>query len=297
MRNPNHTFLRLTLHQEEIFYPKIQSILLKQRKQFVSDLNTHGEQTARLNLQSQPLDPLIPELLTKLYKTCGLMGARLQHSELLRVEQKGFGRNERWQSEVINFLRQYLLEISGHLQDTSREDIVRILEQGINEQLPLQDIIDKLTSADLLEARARLIARTEINRATNVGHSIAAKETPYEVNKQWISSNDHRTRHSHQKANKQIVDEQGTFKVQVYKGDKPTGQFDDMLFPGDHTAHASNTINCRCRVIYIPKRDSQGNLIMRERTQATIIPLRPIQQIPVEQIAAILKANATVTVK
>ena len=93
-----------------------------------------------------------------------------------------------------------------------------------------------------------------------------------------------------------VTDENGFFRVPIYSGKKRIGT-DEMLFPGDPTADKRNTINCRCRVIYIPKRDAQGRLIMRDRTQAQVIPIRRIPRYTPEEIAAQLKAHATITVK
>jgi hypothetical protein len=86
--------------------------------------------------------------------------------------------------------------------------------------------------------------------------------------------------------------EYGAFKVPIYKGDELLG-YDEMQFPGDPSAHASNTVNCRCRVLYIPKRDQQGKLILRSSTTATIIPMRSTNNTvtPAHQIAAALKAH------
>jgi uncharacterized protein with gpF-like domain len=157
-------------------------------------------------------------------------------------------------------------------------------------------IVKNLQSTGLIEARANVIARTEIVRAANVGHSVAAKSFPYEVNKKWSAAKDHRVRHSHVFINGHMVDENDYFEVPVYKGDKKIGT-EPMLYPGDANASAGNTINCRCRVLYEAKRDTAGNLIMRNPAQAPVIPMRRVPSYDPAQIAAILKSNVTVTVK
>jgi hypothetical protein len=222
------------------------------------------------------------------------MGARLTAQELKEMAAQkagGFGRNEAWVQSVIDYLKLHLVEFVQDMTETMKGDILKIFEKAIEEGWGIDQIVEKLKGPDLAEARARVIARTEIVRAANVGHSIAAQSTPYEVDKKWSAANDHRTRHSHRYINDHQTDEYGTFKVPVYKGDKPTGEFDEMQFPGDPTAHASNTVNCRCRVLYLPKRDSEGRLIMRPPNQARIIPMQPVSRIPAHQIAAALKAN------
>jgi hypothetical protein len=149
----------------------------------------------------------------------------------------------------------------------------------------------ELKRNDLVQARARVIARTEVIRAANVGHSVAAKSLPYEVTKKWTSAADHRTRHSHREVNNHTTDEYGTFRVAIYRGDDIIG-YDEMQYPGDATANPANTINCRCRVLYEPKRDERGKLILRQSNTAQVIPMSsPSTALPIHQIAAALKAN------
>jgi uncharacterized protein with gpF-like domain len=176
-----------------------------------------------------------------------------------------------------------------------RQDIINILQRGTDQGLGIDQIVAELRGIGLITNRARVIARTEVIRAANVGHSIAAASLPYEVNKKWSAARDARTRHSHVYINGHQVDENDTFKVPIYKGDINTGRFDEMQFPGDPNASASNTINCRCRVLYEAKRDENGNIVMRNPNQARVIPMTPIERIPASGIAAALKAHITIT--
>jgi uncharacterized protein with gpF-like domain len=230
------------------------------------------------------------------------MGARLTASEIKEAakrEQKAanFGRNDQWIRDVIKFLQLHMLALVQNITDTMRDDILRVLQKGIDEQLSIPDIVRNLQAAGLIQARAKVIARTEVIRAANVGHATAARSFPYEVNKKWSAVKDNRTRHSHIFINGHMVDEEDVFKVPVYQGDKPTGQIDEMLYPGDPDAHPSNTINCRCRVLFEPKRDSAGNLVMRQQGLAPVIPIRRPQTIDPAQIAAILKSKVVVGVE
>jgi hypothetical protein len=166
-----------------------------------------------------------------------------------------------------------------------------VLEKAAKEGWSIDKVVEALRNQRMVEARARTIARTEIIRAANQGHRAAAADSPYEVDKKWSAAKDHRTRHSHVLINGHVTDEHGTFKVAIYSGDKLKG-YDQMQCPGDPDASAANTVNCRCRTIYIPKRDSAGKLITRRGNTARIIPMRGVTQtIPSHQIAATLKAH------
>jgi uncharacterized protein with gpF-like domain len=288
-------------HRLELQYrPKLIRIIKEYRKDFIQDLQAHGQHTAIANLQKQQ-SPNLTKLLQDIYKTAGLTGAKITADEIradVKKEQKaaGFGRNEQWIRDVINYLKIHMLELVQNISETMRQDILKILEDGIQNQLSINEIVKNLQATGLIEARANVIARTEIVRAANVGHSVAAKSFPYEVNKKWSAAMDHRTRHSHVFINAHMVDENDFFKVPIYEGKKQIG-WDEMLYPGDANAHPSNTINCRCRVLYEAKRDTAGNLIMRNPAQAPVIPMRRVPSYDPAQIAAILKSNVTVTVK
>jgi uncharacterized protein with gpF-like domain len=300
MPNNWKIFAAKTYRLELQFRPKLIRIIKDYRKDFIQDLQAHGQHTAVANLQRQAIHPQQTLLIQSIYKTAGLTGAKITASELKATpkEQKaaGFGRNEQWIRDVINYLKIHLLSLVQNITETMRQDMLKILEDGIQNQLSINEIVKNLQSTGLIEARANVIARTEIVRAANVGHSVAAKSFPYEVNKKWSAAKDHRVRHSHVFINGHMVDENDYFEVPVYKGDKKIGT-EPMLYPGDANASAGNTINCRCRVLYEAKRDTAGNLIMRNPAQAPVIPMRRVPSYDPAQIAAILKSNVTVTVK
>lgn len=298
-RNNWPIFARRVLKLELQYRPKLISLIKAFRKDFINDLQQHGQSVAISRLNSKTFNTELTPVIQSIYKTAGLMGAKMTADEIKQYAKQhekaaGFGRNEQWINDVIKYLQLHLLKFVQDITDTMREDMLNILQKGIDGQLSIAEIVRNLQSTGLIEARAKVIARTEIVRAANVGHSVAAKSFPYEVNKKWSAAKDHRTRHSHQLTNGHMVDENDFFKVPVYDKKVQIG-YDEMLYPGDANAHASNTINCRCRVIYEPKRDSAGNLIMREQNIAPVIPMRIPTVYDPSQIAAILKANIVVT--
>lgn len=309
---PNHwtRYAAKTKRLEQIFEPKLIRVIKKFRKDFISDLQNHGESYARNQLNNTVYNEDLAPLVQAMYKTGGLTGAKLQYAELkpfeaearrmlaARKEMKAanFGRNETWIRDVLDFLKLHLLEIVQDITSTMKEDILRILQKAVDGGWGIAETVKQLQSEGLIKARARTIARTEINNAANAGHKIAAASLPYEVDKGWSAANDHRTRHSHQRVNGQWIDENDLFKVAIYQGDKLIG-YEEMDGPGDPKASAGNIINCRCRRLYRPKRDSKGRLILRNPNQAPVIPMRQIPRYTPEQIAAQLKSHITISVK
>lgn len=306
------TFAQQTAKLESFFQPKVLEVLQAFYRLVIEDLKAGGITYAQSQLLSRHFnEPLLP-LLNDIYRKAGLMGAKLTTRELkaaltakdlarIQTGRKGLktitgsmGTDEGWIAQVMEYLGLHGLELAQNITDTTRGDIIKMLQRGIEQSLSIQEMVNILQTTGLTKARASVITRTEIIRAGNVGHTIAAKDTPYEVSKKWNAAKDHRTRHSHMTTNGIIVDENGFFNVPVYKGDKPTGKIDQMLFPGDPEASKENTINCRCRVTHNPKRDANGSLIMRDNTQAVIIPMRMPQSVDVGGIAAWFKSNIVI---
>lgn len=248
-------FAAINLKIESIFVPKIKSVLRKQYSSFIDDLQTFGTDYAINQIRfSGWNDDLIP-VIRQIYSKAGLRGAVTAYSELRQdINQKfrGFGFNEEWTQQVIDYLRMYILNKAViPITDTSRKFILLTIEHGLKEGWGIEQMVSRIKDDEILEARARTIARTETIRAANVGHTIGAKAFPYEVIKSWSAANDHRTRHSHRLVNGQVIEEDQKFS-------------NGLLFPGDPEGPANEVINCRCRVIYKAKRDKNGRIIKRQ---------------------------------
>ena len=93
-------------------------------------------------------------------------------------------------------------------------------------------------------ARASTIARTETHSASSFANRQMGKElagTGVTLMKQWVSTNDDRTRLSHRIANGTKIPMEEDFVVDGMK----------MKYTGDPNGGARNVINCRCVTIYV----------------------------------------------
>lgn len=271
MTNKHTIFLRKIALLEKRVAPRIYKMLKKQVAEFLSDYQRTGN-TAGLNKLDLDLLPLLNDI----YRAAGLIGARITTNELKAHVKEGekaasFGRAAGWIAEVLQYLATNGLEFVQDINETTRELMLNALQRGIDEQLSIQQIANSLN--EVSRNRAIRIARTEIVRAANIGHQVGARSFPFEVNKKWVAANDARTRDSHIKVHNIQIDEEDYFKVPIYKKGLIVGH-DQMSAPGDPKADPSNTINCRCRITHIPKRDAKGKLIRRNPNQARIIPMR-----------------------
>ena len=98
--------------------------------------------------------------------------------------------------------------------------------------------------AKISEPRAQTIARTEVVPAANFGSLQQLKVAGFtddECQKEWLATNDQRTREAHRLADGQRVGVNQPFKVDG----------DYLQVPGDPAGRYENVVNCRCTVVYV----------------------------------------------
>ena len=123
-----------------------------------------------------------------------------------------------------------------------RNSIARGEEQDEPPRVLAKRIVEE-TGGEIARRRAITIARTESLTAASVGADEAAKATGLQLDKQWLATEDQRTRPTHHAADGQRVDMDGLFTV--------GGAL--MKFPRDPNGPAKETINCRCICLYKPR--------------------------------------------
>src|SRR5690606_25973572 len=107
--------------------------------------------------------------------------------------------------------------------------------------------------------RSLAIARTETVTAANQGRYIAALSSPYVQEKKWLPTSDSRTRRSHiEMLDTPYIDMDFSFHIA-----NADGILEPALYPCAPTLTASNSINCRCALVFRNKRDENGRLIRK----------------------------------
>lgn len=96
---------------------------------------------------------------------------------------------------------------------------------------------------DTSEARAHTIARTSVvpaaNGATDTAMGVIHDQV-VALDKEWLATDDERTREEHAEADGQRVGYNEPFLVMG----------EEMMYPGDPAGSAANVVNCRCVVLY-----------------------------------------------
>lgn len=199
--------------------------------------------------------------LTQLYRDIGPKWAHRTVLDLMRNMAKArlpMGFSER----IVELMRTYygidLLNDAELMTAYSREIITNVLSEAAQSGLSFDEIVRVLVKhPEFTKIRARRIARTETVTAANGAAIINAKESGLQLNKKWLAVNDKRTRPHHRFANGQTVGIDDPFNVNGT----------EMMQPGIRTqpngqrVPASEVVNCRCVLQFIPLRDSRGRLL------------------------------------
>ena len=171
-------------------------------------------------------------------------------------------RNDKWTWVIAEYLKTNGLDkVSIEITDTLKEKIRQEILKGTAEGLGTDQIVRNLKQAEFPKWMAKRIVRTEMNKAANMGAMVAAADLNVQINKEWMSATDDRTR----RIPRNDYDHLHMNGIQVGFDDRfvvpSTKTIDAMLFPGDPEASVGNIVNCRCTVVFVPIKDTQGRVV------------------------------------
>ena len=119
--------------------------------------------------------------------------------------------------------------------------------QGILQGEPMDKIANRLSKVTGMNATAAIRnARTMVTGAENKGRQDSYERATADgiiLYKEWIATNDGRTRHWHAELDGQTVPQDNPFSNAVGL----------IMFPGDPGAHPANVYNCRCSMSAVVK--------------------------------------------
>lgn len=165
-----------------------------------------------------------------------------------------------WQSLLKEFITVRIAGRITNVEQTTRKRIAVLIERGIAEGLSADEIAKIIMSdTDFNKNRALAIARTETITSANQGKYIAAVTSPFVKIKKWLPINGERTRLSHLDFyDRPFVEMEQDFFVA-----NAQGVLEAASYPCDNRLSASNTVNCRCIIVFKNKLDSRGLPIKR----------------------------------
>ena len=244
---------------ERKYLPLIQRELSKQVQAFISHINWNGLIEGRLNLDHVIPVNGIQAVIKALYIKSGLLQANNVYGDLKRSNLKfsGFGFNEQWTRDIENYFQLHILNkavlpITGTTKNMIREILEKASREGWGVEQTVKEIISR--TQDINRHRARVITRTESVRAMNVGTLLGADKSSIVLDKQWITARDERVRSSHRYLQGVKIEMEDVFA-------------NGCAFPGDPNGSAKETINCRCTIALVPKRDASGRVVRKPKVE------------------------------
>jgi hypothetical protein len=222
--------------------------------QFVKD---HGVEATQAHINTLITTTPMMSALLKYYQSAGVAYAGWQYRFLREHNPtKSIGGDiakyvSQWLIDIQVYVHASLGKMIQNITDTTRQTILDILDEaktnGYGAEKTARMITDK-TNGDIGKSRALVIARTEGTRTASFGHKLGsdawAKEAGSDMYKRWYSIIDNRTRPDHKETDGETVEDYNKFNVGGYPMDAP----------GDANAPASETVNCRCRCVFLSSR-------------------------------------------
>ena len=167
-----------------------------------------------------------------------LRAIRAQKFSMTAVEGKNAD------TEFEQSARRFVAEWAGHrslaVSKSTSARIDRAIAKGAAEGSTDQEVADLIVGAVGDEARALTIARTEMHAASQDAAFEAAQASGLSVTKEWVATEDDRTREDHAAANGDNVAMHESFKIGI----------DELLYPGDPSGLPEQVINCRCVLVF-----------------------------------------------
>ena len=263
-------FERLRRGLENNYSSLFQKAISKEMRKVARDLQLMGPSATLSMMGSYAWSDELMKIMTELYRETAVVFGNASYRAVRNQSRKAadpFGLNTDFISQIIQFLSLYGFQLVAEMTQTSKKKLTDIITQAVQEGLSIDEMVRIITNDDELgysAMRARRIARTEVMRASNYAALQGANSHNFEVDKVWISARDSRTRriprntYDHLNMDGQQVPYDQPFTSTGKKGDTVLA-----AAPGDPNSPAGFTINCRCAIGFVPKRDANGRLIMK----------------------------------
>jgi len=263
---------RLRKQLDTKYYNQFKNSITKQFNNFGNRIKRDGLGAAQSSLGLDLWSKDLMKIFESLYKEAAVFfGNSVYRAIKIESNRKGmtFGFNREWTQQMMDFLMAQGFALVSDITSTTKTKLLAIVKKGIEEGLSVDEIVRIIKSDEQIAYaafRARRIVRTEVMRSSNMASMMAADSHDFYVDKQWISARDNRTRRiprnqfDHVELDGVIVKYDETFD-ETGKDGEPVA----AMQPGDISAPPGFTINCRCTVAFIPRRDKNGNLLLKPK--------------------------------
>lgn len=242
---------------EKFYAPKIEKVLRDYFQATADKVQSHGIHSAQGMIHGDVALNGLSTVIKNLYRDA--VQQAIKKPVVSARQVKAF---PSWLQLVYAFLDRFLLnKVVLPISATTIQQVDDMLKKALDEGWGTTSMVKELEDTELPAWRARLIARTETVRATNIAQMMQAVQSPFKMKKMWLAVDDNRTRYTH-KHGTGVGDEVRDLTEPYSNG----GQF-----PGDPRLDASEVCNCRCTQGYFADRDEDGNLVPREKDAELVL--------------------------
>ena len=186
---------------------------------------------------------ILNEHYTAVMPYFGALAVKPVKSRRGRIEKKA--NRQSFLSHATEWAQTRALAAATSISDTDYNDVQDVITSGLEDGLGVEEIASNIRGiTDLTPFRAATLARTETHAAATYGAIEEARQASDEIGitlqKEWLPTLDDRTRPAHaEMANTDPIPLDDLFDVGGEQMDRP----------GDPSASAENTINCRCALV------------------------------------------------
>lgn len=145
-----------------------------------------------------------------------------------------------FEASARRFVAKWAGKRSFSVSKATERKINNAIARGTAEGSTDQEVADLIEASVGGEERALTIARTEMHAASQDAAFEAAQASGLGMTKEWVATEDQRTREDHAAANGENIAMHESFEV----GD------DTLLYPGDPSGQPEQVINCRCVLVF-----------------------------------------------
>lgn len=260
------TFRKFRIGRERFWQPKIYAILTQLIKDATNFVSVEQAIISHMFVTAPGLSELLQQIHVDSGRVMGAKAYQLVMKQVKKIKSKAesksllpIGANEELVNEIIEFFRAHNLALVTEITDTMKAWILEKLIEGQQQAKSITQIADEMIKDKFPKNRAIVVARTEVIKAANYGAVRGAKKTGYKMNKQWVASQDNRTRRVPRDGYSHLAMDGINIPIdEKFQVPKKTGGYDDIDQPGAPNGDAGNVIQCRCAVGFVVQTGADG---------------------------------------
>ncbi len=257
--------------QLDIKYSKrIYQALDNEISAFVKDMIATNPKEALGRMNTYLWNREVMEVLNDMYRECGAIFGNASYRATRQMVSKSsdpYGLDSSFIEGILQFLIDYGFWIATLITNTTKKRLSLLVLNFIDEGKDKYEIAEGILNdkeLEMMKRRGAMISRTEVMRASNYSLYLASDKHSFEVDKIWVARRDSRTRRI-PKDFYDHLDMDGQIRPlnEPFMSKDKLGRVILADMPGDPKTPMGFTINCRCTIMFIPRRDKDGNIIIK----------------------------------